>query len=145
MVIHISRSPEATFEYGVQLGQGAAPGTLYGLVGDLGAGKTQFVRGFARGLGITERVHSPTFALVNEYRSGRWPCCHLDLYRLETPEQILSAGLESYFEPLGAITLVEWFDRARETGMRITENLRVVTFTVQSENERVIAYEDPRA
>ena len=143
MVIHTSKSPEETLLFGEQLGRGVQPGMVIGLIGDLGAGKTQFVRGFARGLGIAERVHSPTFTLVNEYRTGRLPCFHLDLYRLEHAEQVVSAGLESYFEPGEAVTVIEWFDRARGQ-IQMTDNLRVITFHVQSEMERVIGYEDPR-
>lgn len=143
MVIHTSKSPEETFEYGERLGRGAQPGMVIGLVGDLGAGKTQLVRGFARGLGITERVHSPTFTLVNEYRSGRLPCFHLDLYRLDNAEQILGAGLESYFNPVDAVTLVEWFDKARDV-INVSPNLRVITLGVKSDHERIITYEDPR-
>ena len=117
---------------------------MLGLVGDLGAGKTQFVKGFAAGLGITERVHSPTFTLVNEYRSGRIPCYHLDLYRLDTAEQILGAGLEQYFAPGNGITLLEWFDRARD-GISVAERCVIVYLKASGENEREIAYEDPRA
>src|SRR5688500_8014715 len=113
MVTHISKSPEETFRLASEFALQAQPGLVLGLIGDLGAGKTQFVNGFAAGLGITERVHSPTFTLVNEYRSGRLPCYHLDLYRLDTPDQIHSAGLEQYFQPDGGVTLIEWFDRAR--------------------------------
>jgi tRNA threonylcarbamoyladenosine biosynthesis protein TsaE len=143
MVIHTSKSPEETLTFGEQLGRNAQAGMVFGLVGDLGAGKTQFVRGFARGLGITERVHSPTFTLVNEYRTGRLPCYHLDLYRLENAEQIIAAGLDSYFQPGEAVTVVEWFDRARDQ-IKMTDNVRVITFSVQSETERAIGYEDPR-
>ena len=143
MIIHRSKSPEETLEYGEQFGRAVQPGTVIGLIGDLGAGKTQFVRGFARGLGITERVHSPTFTLVNEYRTGRLPCYHLDLYRLETTDQILSAGLETYFEPTDSVTVVEWFDKAQGQ-IKVSENLRVITLSIASENERVISYEDPR-
>ncbi len=143
MIIHRTKSPEETLEYGEQLGRAAQPGMVIGLIGDLGAGKTQLVRGFARGLGITERIHSPTFTLVNEYRTGRFPCYHLDLYRLETPDQILSAGLELYFQPTDAITLIEWFDKA-QGHINVSENLRVITLSVTTETERVIAYEDPR-
>src|SRR6478752_5422785 len=100
MIIQVSKSPEETFEAGERLGRSALAGFVVGLIGDLGAGKTQFVRGFARGLRITERIHSPTFTLVNEYRSGRLPCYHLDLYRLDSPEQIIAAGVEQYFQPV---------------------------------------------
>jgi tRNA threonylcarbamoyladenosine biosynthesis protein TsaE len=143
MIIHVSKSPEETLEYGEEFGQSAQSGLVVGLIGDLGAGKTQFVRGFARGLGITERIHSPTFTLVNEYRSGRLPCYHLDLYRLENPDQIIAAGIEPYFQPLEEVAIIEWFDKAGGQ-IAVPENLRVITITVKSENERVIAYEDPR-
>ena len=142
MVTHISRSPEETFRLGSEFAAKAQPGLVLGLIGDLGAGKTQFVKGFAAGLGITERVHSPTFTLVNEYRSGRIPCYHLDLYRLETPGQILAAGLEQYLQPQDGVTLIEWFDRARE--LEIQGRLYVVYIQASSETEREIAYEDPR-
>ena len=143
MATLISKSPEETARIGANFARDAQPGIVFGLVGDLGAGKTQFVKGFAEGLGITERVHSPTFTLVNEYRSGRIPCFHLDLYRLETPEQILAAGLENYFRPEEAITLIEWFDRASEL---VPANERVVTVQFAAgaaENEREIRYEYP--
>jgi tRNA threonylcarbamoyladenosine biosynthesis protein TsaE len=143
MVTHISKSPEETLNYGARLGQDAQPGLVIGLMGDLGAGKTQFVRGFALGLGIAERIHSPTFTLVNEYHSGRMACYHLDLYRLESPEQIIAAGLETYFHPQDAVTLIEWFDKARGL-IPITDNLWLVTLSVKSDTERLIEYEDPR-
>jgi tRNA threonylcarbamoyladenosine biosynthesis protein TsaE len=147
MVLLTSKSPEETFRFGESYGASAPPGLVIGLIGELGAGKTQWVRGFAKGLGITERVHSPTFTLVNEYRSGRVPCFHLDLYRLEMPEQIFGAGLEPYFKPEGAITLIEWFDRVRDLAGIIGPELRLVHIGASSgasETERTIGYEDPR-
>jgi hypothetical protein len=84
---------------------------VLGLSGDLGAGKTQLVKGLAQGLGISDRVRSPSFGLVNEYGGGRCPLFHLDLCRLEDPMQIRVAGLEEYlFDPRG-VTAVEWFER----------------------------------
>ena len=144
MVTLISKSPEETFQIAANFASKAQPGLVLGLVGDLGAGKTQFVKGFAAGLGITERVHSPTFTLVNEYRSGRIPCYHLDLYRLESTEQILGAGLEQYFAPDNGITLIEWFDRARDA-ISVAGRCVIVYLKASGENEREIAYEDPRA
>ena len=146
MVILTSKSPEETFRIAAEFAKTARPGLVLGLVGDLGAGKTQYVKGFATGLGITERVHSATFTLVNEYRSGRIPCYHLDLYRLETAAQIHNAGLEYYFQPEDAVTLIEWFDRARDLAPA-SDRLTIVHISAPpsgKENERVIAYEDPR-
>ena len=93
MVTSISNSAVETESIGEAWGREAQSGWIFGLTGDLGAGKTQLAKGIARGLGINARVHSPTFTLVNEYRGGRLPVFHLDLYRLETPEQVVSAGL----------------------------------------------------
>src|SRR5829696_6245321 len=92
----ISRSPEETLAIGEQWGREAQRGWVIGLSGDLGAGKTQLVKGLARGLGSPARVHSPTFALLNEYEGGRVPLFHLDLYRLNNADQVLAAGLEEY-------------------------------------------------
>jgi len=144
---------------------------VIGLCGDLGAGKTQLVKGLARGLGITARVHSPTFALVNIYNGGRLTLFHLDLYRLDTREQILAAGLEEYLKPAG-VTVIEWAERwfgevqrpdspvisgqspvishqSRITNheSRITDHhspppFRLVQIEVRSETERRIIYED---
>jgi tRNA threonylcarbamoyladenosine biosynthesis protein TsaE len=120
------------------------------LSGDLGAGKTQLARGIARGLGITERVHSPTFALVNEYRGGRLPLFHVDLYRLETIDQIIAAGLEEYFHPEG-ISVIEWAERwfGNQPGSSFkfqktnsNPQLRQVHIESAGETERRIIYED---
>ena len=141
MVTRISKSPEDTSRFASELAAQSEPGLVIGLMGDLGAGKTQFVKGFAGGLGITERVHSPTFTLVNEYRSGRVPCFHLDLYRLDSAEQILAAGLEQYFKPEGAITLIEWFDHS-EGRIPFAGRLLRVFIEHRTETERAITYEN---
>ena len=91
-----SHSPAETESIGEAWGREAQSGLVIGLCGDLGAGKTQLVKGLARGLGITARVQSPTFALVNIYAGGRLTLFHLDLYRLDTPEQVFAAGLGEY-------------------------------------------------
>ena len=111
--------------------------------GDLGAGKTQFVRGVARGLGCAGRVHSPTFTLVNEYGGGRLKLFHLDLYRLETAAQIFSAGIEEYLKPEG-VSVIEWAERLKaESGKRKAETKMVnVCIEVLSETERKIIYDE---
>ncbi len=139
----ISKSPAETETLGEQFGRAARRGQVIALSGDLGAGKTQFVRGLARGLGILGRVHSPTFTLVNEYGGGRLKLFHLDLYRLETAEQILSAGIEEYLSPDG-VSVVEWAERLKaESGKRKAENQMVnVCIEVLSETARRIIYDD---
>ena len=116
------------------------------MTGDLGAGKTQLVKGLARGLGVTARVHSPTFALVNEYDGGRLRLFHLDLYRLETPEQIRSAGLDDFLRPDG-VAVIEWAERWPECGLRTPEDgpLLRVSIEVTGDQERRITYENSRA
>ncbi len=111
MVTLISRSPDETFALGETWGREAQRGWVIGLTGDLGAGKTQLVKGIARGLGIAGRVSSPTFALMNEYADGRLPLVHLDLYRLDGPTQIIAAGLEQYMVDPAGVTVVEWIER----------------------------------
>jgi tRNA threonylcarbamoyladenosine biosynthesis protein TsaE len=110
MATNISHSPDETAAIGEAWGRAAVGGEVIGLSGDLGAGKTQLVKGLARGLDITTRVHSPTFALVNVYTGGRLTLYHLDLYRLDTPAQILAAGLEEFLRPAG-VTVIEWAER----------------------------------
>jgi tRNA threonylcarbamoyladenosine biosynthesis protein TsaE len=146
MATFISNSPEDTLALGEQWGRAVQAGWVIGLAGDLGAGKTQLVKGLARGLGSPARVHSPTFTLVNEYARGRLPLFHLDLYRLDGVEQIIAAGLEDYFRPRG-VAVVEWFERWFEgvgaswwqTGAPM---LRRVCIEITGETERRITYED---
>ena len=147
MATLISRSPAETEALGEAWGRTARPGLVLALQGDLGVGKTQLVRGLARGLGCRARVHSPTFTLVNEYLDGRLPLYHLDLYRLETPQQIASAGLEDFLQPDG-VTVIEWAERllgevpSPKSEIR-SPNLRWVTLEVAGETERRISYDDP--
>src|SRR3954466_1750501 len=110
MVTHISHNPEETAALGEAWSREAQTGLVIGLSGDLGAGKTQLVKGLARGLGISTRVHSPTFTLINVYSGGRLTLFHLDLYRLETQLQIVAAGLEEYLQPAG-VAVIEWVER----------------------------------
>ena len=132
------------------MGQALRSGDLVALSGELGAGKTQLVKGIARGLGIPGRVHSPTFNLVNSYTGGRLTLFHLDLYRLETPDQIIAAGLEEFLRPKGA-TVIEWAERwfgledlqLPATGLESQlQSLHRVRIDVLSEQERRITYED---
>ncbi|MDX1952894.1 MAG: tRNA (adenosine(37)-N6)-threonylcarbamoyltransferase complex ATPase subunit type 1 TsaE [Verrucomicrobiota bacterium] len=114
-------------------------GEVIALSGDLGSGKTQFVKGVARALGFTGKVHSPTFAILNEYRTGRWPLFHLDLYRLETAPQVLSAGIEEYLVAPQGVTLIEWPERLKLINFDIS--MKWVCFSVLSETERRIEHD----
>ena len=136
----ISHRPQETEAAGEELGRLAEGGWVIALTGELGAGKTQFVRGLARGLGVASRVHSPTFTLVNEYGGGRLRLFHLDLYRLETREQLLSAGIEEFLQPDG-ISVVEWAERLSLLGMAGLQ-LKTVRIEVVNEMERKITYGD---
>ncbi len=160
MATRISHSPVETQALGEAWGREAQGGLVIGLCGDLGVGKTQLVKGLARGLGISARVQSPTFALVNVYAGGRLMLFHLDLYRLETAEQVFAAGLEEYLEPDG-VTVIEWAERLGE-GRRPKSEIRNpksetkgseeegeastrwrwVEIEAVSETERRIIYED---
>jgi tRNA threonylcarbamoyladenosine biosynthesis protein TsaE len=143
MATFISKSPEQTQSLGEEWGRAAQAGYVIGLSGDLGAGKTQLVIGLARGLGITGRISSPTFALIHEYRTGRLPLFHLDLYRLETPAQILGAGLEEYLDRPSGISIVEWAERwFDETPNLKPARFRAVRIEIVNEAERRITYED---
>jgi tRNA threonylcarbamoyladenosine biosynthesis protein TsaE len=139
----ISHSPAETESLGESWGRAAQHGLVIALSGELGAGKTQLVKGLARGLGVTARVHSPTFTLVNEYTGGRLRLFHLDLYRLETREQILSAGLEEFFQPDG-VAVVEWAERIADCGLRIAD-FKNVKIEIAGETERKIIYDNPGA
>src|ERR1035438_6593285 len=119
MATFISHSPAETESLGETFGSAAKRGFVVALSGELGAGKTQLVKGLARGLGITARVHSPTFTLVNEYAGGRLKLFHLDLYRLESRAQIRAAGLEEFLQPDG-VAVVEWAERIYD--LRLTRS-----------------------
>lgn len=143
MATFISHSPAETESLGERFGRAAQRGWIVALAGELGAGKTQFVKGLARGLGISARVHSPTFALAAEYGGGRLPLFHLDLYRLETPGQMLSAGIEEFLPPDG-VAVVEWAEKLSAWRRRGGE-WKQVRIEILGGTERKIIYDDPGA
>ncbi|MCL2170356.1 MAG: tRNA (adenosine(37)-N6)-threonylcarbamoyltransferase complex ATPase subunit type 1 TsaE [Defluviitaleaceae bacterium] len=112
-MVYESFSQIDTEEIGFRLAGDAEPGSFYALIGGLGAGKTAFVRGFARRLGVGAHVSSPTFAIVNEYLGGDIPLYHFDVYRIGSLEEFESTGYEDYFYGKG-IVLVEWADLVEE-------------------------------
>ena len=107
----VSTSAAMTRALGVSLATELGPGAVVVLSGDLGSGKTVFAQGVAAGLGVTERVVSPTFAIAREY-SGRLPFHHLDVYRLDHVQEAIDLGLDELFE--GAVTLIEWGEGVRD-------------------------------
>lgn len=100
----------ATWRMGERMGEIVQAGDIILLAGGLGAGKTSLAQGIARGLGIHDRVTSPTFALLHEYREGRLPLYHFDLYRLEASD-VLALGFPEYWEAFEGVTLIEWPER----------------------------------
>ena len=132
----ITHSPEETEKIGEALAKSLQPGTILAYRGDLGAGKTAFTRGLARGLGYKEPVTSPTYTIVNEYLGGRLPLFHFDMYRLSSEEDLWDIGWEDYLER-GGVCAVEWSENvaAALTGAMLVsiektgENTRKITIT----------------
>ncbi len=106
MVIETTK-PEETFELGRKMGLQAVPGQIICLEGDLGVGKTVFTQGFAKGLGITGPVNSPTFTILQQYEEGRLPLYHFDVYRIGDISEMDEIGYEDCFFGEG-VTLIEW-------------------------------------
>ena len=109
----ITNSPEQTEQVGVALGKILPPGTILAYEGDLGAGKTAFTRGLARGLGAGDMVTSPTYTIVNEYLSGRIPLFHFDMYRLSCADDLWDIGWDDYLDR-GGVCAVEWSENVQE-------------------------------
>ncbi len=130
----ISDSPERTAAAGADCARHAERGDVFALTGDLGAGKTQFVKGFVAGIGSTAEVSSPTFTIIHEYSGGRLPVYHFDFYRLETPDEVARLGLDEYLFGDG-VCVIEWANRFSEL---LPADARWIALEVQSETERLI-------
>ena len=134
----ISNSPAETEAVGASLAARLKPGSVIAFTGDLGAGKTAFTRGLARGLGVEERVTSPTFTIVNEYEGGRLPLFHFDMYRLGSSDELFDIGWEDYLSR-GGVCAVEWSeniaDALEEGTIRVDirrgehDDQRIITIT----------------
>ena len=109
----LTHSPEETEKIGAELARTLSPGAVIAFRGDLGAGKTAFTRGLARGLGCRETVTSPTYTIVNEYLSGRMPLFHFDMYRLSSSDELFDIGWEDYLER-GGVCAVEWSENVAD-------------------------------
>ena len=110
---YVTNSPAETEALGQRLAERLQPGDVIAYTGDLGAGKTAFTRGLARGLGITERITSPTFTIVNEYLGGRLPLFHFDMYRLPDSDALFDIGWEDYLDR-GGVCAVEWSEQVAD-------------------------------
>ena len=110
---YITNSPAETESVGAALGKILKPGAILAYRGDLGAGKTAFTRGLAKGLGCTDMVTSPTYTIVNEYLSGRLPLFHFDMYRLGSSDDLWDIGWEDYLER-GGVCAVEWSENVED-------------------------------
>lgn len=132
----ITNSPQETEALGQKLGQTLPAGTVIAYRGDLGAGKTAFTRGLARGLGIQDPVTSPTYTIVNEYLGGRVPLFHFDMYRLHSADDLFDIGWDDYLERQG-ICAVEWSENVAEA----LEEPLVVTICKTGEESRKITLE----
>lgn len=137
----ISKSKRETLRIASEFAKGLGPGRVVGLIGDLGAGKTTFVQGMAKGLGIAPDyyVNSPTFTLVNEYRGRGTPLIHVDLYRIERPMEGETLGLDEYLAS-GAIVAVEWIERMPDLEKRMTDRVEI---RVAGDNRREIEIATP--
>ena len=132
----LTNSPEETERVGAALGKILKPGTVLAYRGDLGAGKTAFTRGLARGLGYAEPVTSPTYTIVNEYLGGRLPLFHFDMYRLASSDDLWDIGWEDYLDRNG-ICAVEWSENVEDA----LENALLVTIHKTGETSRRIEIE----
>lgn len=124
MATFTSNSVEETLAHGREWARRLQPNDVVGLVGDLGAGKTHFVKGLLQGMGGNEEVTSPTFTLMHEYRSGRLPLFHFDFYRLGRPAEVAEIGFDEYLAD-GGVTVVEWAERFPEVLPARTRWLRL--------------------
>ena len=132
----LTNSPEETERVGAALGKILEPGSILAYRGDLGAGKTAFTRGLARGLGYTEPVTSPTYTIVNEYLGGRLPLFHFDMYRLASSDDLWDIGWEDYLVR-GGVCAVEWSENVDDA----MENAIFITIHKTGEESRRIEIE----
>ena len=137
MATFISNSPTETEAIGRRLAEEIGVGSILALKGDLGSGKTVFVKGLVAGLGSRVDVTSPTFTILHEYRGGRAPVYHFDFFRLEKRESVARLGLDDYFFGDG-VSVIEWADRFPEF---IPQQARWILFEIKSENRRAITFQ----
>ena len=138
MMEFATHSREETEALGARLANALTGGAVVAFTGDLGAGKTAFVSGMARALGVEERVTSPTFTIVNEYEGGRLPLFHFDMYRLDSADELFHIGWEDYLAR-GGVCAVEWSENVAEA--MEADAIRVSIVRGDGDDDRVITIE----
>jgi tRNA threonylcarbamoyladenosine biosynthesis protein TsaE len=132
----VSSSPEETRSIGAEFVRNISAGTVLSLVGDLGTGKTQFVKGLALGLGIEGDVTSPTFTILHEYQGGRLPLFHMDFYRLREKGELDEIGFDEYLRA-GGVCAIEWGDKFPN---RLPPDSTKVFFSILESDRREIIW-----
>jgi len=136
----VTKSTKSTMNFGLRLAKKAKGGQILALIGDLGGGKTYFTKGFAKGLGIKKVIISPSFLLMKVYKINKKSVkyfCHVDVYRLKKPKEVLEIGLKEYLGRKDTITVIEWADKIKHI---LTPHQRtVLKFTFTGKNTRTIS------
>ena len=135
----ITNSANDTIEFGKSVARAVGVGSVISLVGDLGAGKTTFTKGVARGLGIMDNVTSPTFTILNEYVGEEKRLYHFDFYRIEDPDELVELGFEDYFPSTDGLTIVEWVEKAPSV---LPKQYYQITFEKIDDDKRRIVFEE---
>ena len=133
-MIFLTNSHQETEAVGAALAKVLMPGTILAYRGDLGAGKTAFTRGLARGLGCAEQVTSPTYTIVNEYIGGRMPLFHFDMYRLGSSDELFDIGWEDYLER-GGVCAVEWSENVWDA---LEDPIVITVFRLDEDTRRIV-------
>ncbi len=135
----VSTSADETAELGRSYAADLQPGDVVALIGELGSGKTRFVAGICRGLGVPGQVASPTFTLINEYPAPFGAVAHIDLYRIDSPSELVELGLEEYFSGR-YVCLIEWAEKVEEM---LPPGFRVVRIEHgEHEDERLFSFQE---
>lgn len=135
----ITNSANDTIEFGKSVARAVEKGAVISLVGDLGAGKTTFTKGVARGLGIMDNVTSPTFTILNEYVGEEKRLYHFDFYRIEDESELVELGFEDYFPSADGLTIVEWVEKAPSV---LPKQYYQITFEKIDDDKRKIVFEE---
>lgn len=141
MIRYETNSAEETIKIAQKLAEDVNAGDVITLDGDLGAGKTTFTKGFAKGLDITEMVNSPTFLIVQEYSGGRLPLYHFDAYRIEEPDEMEEIGFREYVDGDG-VCIIEWSERIEEILPERVMRIRITRDDARGADYRLIEIED---